>query len=199
AGVRLVRSGDREGLGGEQAARLQREPAVAAQLVEDALVLGTAADRRHVREVFRRRAQHRRAADVDDLDRVLLAHAVAGDGLAERGEVDADQVDWADLRLLERGDILRLGAPGEDGRVDARVQRLDAAPEQLPPLRDLLDPPHPDPPLLQAGARAAAGDDLDTELDQALRELVQAGLVVDGDEGALDHVETSSATTRGSN
>ena len=82
--------------------------------------------------------------------------------------------------------------------MDAWVQRLDAAPEQLRHLRDLLDPRHRDAHLLEVGARAAARDDLDAELDQALRELVQAGLVVDRDEGALDHTETSSATTRGS-
>src|SRR5262249_47195115 len=160
---------------------------------------GAPADRRHMREVLRRRAQHRGAADVDDLDRVLLAHAVAGGGLAERGEGDADESDRADLPPFERPDVPRPGPSRAGGRVDARVQRLDTAAEELRHLRDLLDPRHRDAHLLEECARAAARDDLDAELNEALGEFVQARLVVDGDEGALDHAETSSATTRGSN
>src|SRR3954464_8044106 len=75
--------------------------------------------------------------------------------------------------------------------MDSRVERLDAAAEQLRHLRDLLDPRHRDVHLLQVGARAAAGDDLDAQLNQALGELVKARLVVDGDQGSFDHADAT--------
>src|SRR5437588_7127001 len=187
----LVGSRDRERLGCELAPRLERELAVVPQLVQHPFVLGATADGRDVGEVLRRGAKHCRAADVDHLDRVLLADAVPGDRLAERVEVDADQVERLDLLLLERGEIFWTVAPGQNRRVDSRVERLDAAAEQLGHLRDLLDPRHRNLHLLEVGARAAAGDDLDAELDQALGELVQARLVVDRDQGALDHAEAT--------
>ena len=57
------------------------ERAVDAQLVEHQVVLLGRGTRDHVREVLRRGAQHRRAADVDHLDRLGLGHAAAaGDG-----------------------------------------------------------------------------------------------------------------------
>jgi hypothetical protein len=48
--------------------------------------------------VLRRGAQHRRAADVDVLDRVLEAAVRIGDRRLERIEVDDDEVDRLDAR-----------------------------------------------------------------------------------------------------
>ena len=78
---RLVRGGHRERLGGQRAAGLERDHARFAELREDRPVALRSADGRDVGEVLRRRAQHRRAADVDHLDRVLLADALSGDDL----------------------------------------------------------------------------------------------------------------------
>ena len=59
----------RERLGGEALARRRRQPAVGlAQLVEHRVVALRADDRRGERGVLGRRADHRRAADVDVLD-----------------------------------------------------------------------------------------------------------------------------------
>src|SRR6185369_12582547 len=74
----------------------------------------------------------------------------------------------------------------------------DPAAEHLRHLRNLLDPGHRDPHLFEVIARPAAGDDLGPKVDEALRELIEAGLVVDRDQGTPDHAETSSETTRGS-
>jgi hypothetical protein len=84
-----------------------------------------------VGEVLRGRAQHRRPADVDHLDRVFLADRAAGDDVLERVEVDADEVDRLDRVVLERGAVICPVAAGQDRRVDARVQRLDPAAEHL--------------------------------------------------------------------
>ena len=64
-----------EGLGGELAPRLGRQLALRAQLVEHEPVPVGPRHRRHVGEVLRGGAQHRRAADVDHLDRLLLGRA----------------------------------------------------------------------------------------------------------------------------
>jgi hypothetical protein len=52
---------------------------------------------------------------------------VARHDLRERVEADADEVERPDVVLVERGEVVRMVAPREDRRVDARMQRLDAA------------------------------------------------------------------------
>ena len=102
-----------------------------------------------------------------------------------------------DVVLVERGQVVRMVAAGEDRRMDPRVQRLDAAAEQLRDLGQLLDARHLDPVLGQVVRRSPAGDDLDPELPEAGRELGQALLVERRQERALDH-EISSLTASGS-
>ncbi len=104
---RLVRRGRRERLGCELPPRLERERAVPAELVEHEAVLVGPADRGDVREVLRGAAQHRRAADVDHLDRLLLGDAASRRDVGERIEVDADEVERLDPELLERRDVRR--------------------------------------------------------------------------------------------
>ena len=156
-------------------------------------VLLGVAHRGDVREVLRRRAQHRRPADVDHLDGVLHARSVLRDDRAERIEVDADEVERLDLLLVERLEVVGAVASREDAAVDARVQRLHASAEQLGRVRHVLDARDVHAVLLEERGRPAAGDDLEAELLEPARELGQAGLVVNGDQRAH-----SSLTTPGS-
>ena len=135
----LVRGGVRERLGGELAASRRRQLALVAELLEDRAVPLRRADRGDVDEVLGGGAQHRRPADVDHLDGVLLADVLLARDGGERVEVDADEVERLDAVLLERGEIVLRVAPGEDGRVDARVQRLDAPAEELGNVGQLVD------------------------------------------------------------
>src|SRR5204863_6786067 len=89
----LVRGGGGERLRGELAPRPEREAAVTPQLVEDEAVALRPAYRRAVGEVLRGAAQHRRPADVDHLDRLLLGHTPLRGDVREGVEVDADQVE----------------------------------------------------------------------------------------------------------
>ena len=173
----------------EPAARLVRELARRAQLGEHRLVVVGAADRRDVREVLRGAAQHRRAADVDHLDGLLLADAVLAGDLLERVEVDADEVEQLDPVLGERGEIRLDLAPGEDAGVDARVERLHAAAEHLRELRQVLDPGHVEAELTDRVGGAAARDQLPVQRREPLRERVEPGLVEDRDQRA--HVPTA--------
>ena len=171
---RLVGGGHREGLGRERPARLERDLARLPQLGQDRPVALGPADRRDVREVLRGRAQHRRAADVDHLDGVLLLHAVPRDDLREGIEVDADEVERLDAVLVERREVVGVVAAGEDRGVDARVKRLDASAEELGDLGQVLDALDVDPVLGQVVGGAAARDELDAEVGEPARELGRA-------------------------
>ncbi len=143
-------------------------------------------------EVLRGAAKERRAADVDHLHRLLGADAEAARDLAERIEVDADEVERADLVGLERCGVLGVVAAREDGRVDTGMERLDPASEQLGDAGDLLDALDVEADLgLEEVRRSAARDELEVELGQAARELLQAGLVVDGDQRSHSSLTTS--------
>jgi hypothetical protein len=102
-----------------------------------------------------------------------------------------------DVVLVERRQVVRVVAPGQDRRVDARMQRLDPAAEQLRDLGQLLDARDLDAVLRKMVGGPAAGDDLDPELDEPRRELRQPFLVVGRNERALDQ-EISSLTVSGS-
>ena len=164
----------------EPPARVEREPpAGLAQLREHALVVGRVDDDRRERAVLRGRADHRGAADVDVLDDLGVARVAARDGLLERVEVHADEVDLLDLVLGRRGQVALVVAQREQPGVEPRVERLQAPVHHLREAREVLDLAR-----LDAGAgeltRGPAGrDDLDAELLQAACEADDAGLVGD--------------------
>ncbi len=94
--------------------------------------------------------------------------------------------------VVECGDVVGVVAAGEDRRVDVGMEGLDPAAEHLCDTRQLLDPFDVEPDLvLQEVCGAAAGDQLEADLDQPARELLQAGLVVDGDQRAQSSLTTS--------
>src|SRR3954453_4203951 len=189
----LVRRGRRERLRRERAARGEAELARLAQLCEHRGVPVRPAKRCAVRKVLRWPAQHRGAADVDHLDGFLLAHAVATGDLAERIEVDADEVEGLDRVLGEGGCVLRVVAARQDRGVNPRMQRLDTAAEHLGNAGELFDALDGHPDLVLEEVRwAAAGDELPAELREAASESLQPDLVVDGDQCAH-----SSRTTCG--
>jgi hypothetical protein len=113
-----------------------------------------------VREVLRRPAQHRRPADVDHLDGLLLADAVLPRHLLERVEVDAHEVEEADSLLVERNQVRIHLAPREDAGVDRRVKCLDAATEHLGEVGHALDTRHLQTELLDVRGGAATRDEL---------------------------------------
>jgi hypothetical protein len=194
---RFVGGRRRKRLGGKLAAGLVRQRSVLAQLGEDLRVPLRPAHRCHMREVLGRAAEQRRPADVDQLDRVLLGNAVARHDLRERVKADADKVERPDVVLVERGEVVRAIAPRQDRRVDAGMQRLDAAAEQLGDLRQLLDAGRLDAALRKELGGSPAGDELDIELGEPSRELLEAGLVPDREQRSLDH-EIRERTVSGS-
>jgi hypothetical protein len=92
--------------------------------------------------ILRGRADHRRAADVDLLDRLRQAHAGTGNRLLEGIERDDHQVDRGDAVALERGEVLRDVAARENAGVDHGMERLHPAVEHLGEPGHLGDVPH---------------------------------------------------------
>jgi hypothetical protein len=147
-------------------------------------------DGRDVREVLGRGPQHRRPADVDHLDGLLLADAVARGDLLERIEVHDHEVERQDLVLLEGRDVFLAIAAGEDPGVNPRVQRLHAPVQHLRRGGHVLDPVDLEAELFDEGGGAAARDELAAELRETLGELVESRLVVDRDQRAHSSLTT---------
>ena len=123
--------GVRERLAHQPEARGVTERARLRKLREHAGIVVRVDHDADVRPVLGRGAHHRRAADVDVLDRVLERAAGLGDRRAERVEIDHDEIDRRDAVLAQRGRVLGQVAPREDARVHLGVQRLHAAVEHL--------------------------------------------------------------------
>ena len=111
-------------LRGEPAAQRQRGAAVRERF-EHLGIVGGIDDDGDVLVILRRRAQHRRAADVDVLDRVGERAVGPRGGRFERIEIDDQQIDRRDVVL--RHHRIVGAAPAEQAAVHFRMQRLDAA------------------------------------------------------------------------
>ncbi len=111
-------------------ASLAEVRAAGPELTQNGGVAAGPANGRDVGVVLRGGAQQCRAADVDQLDGLLLAHAAPG-GRSEGIKVDSDELERLDPVLVECGDVLGTVGAREDRCVDARVERLHTAAEQL--------------------------------------------------------------------
>jgi hypothetical protein len=69
--------------------------------------------------------------------------------------------------------------------VNARVERLDPAAEELGNVGELVHGCHRESQLGDVGGAAAAGDELHAELRQPDGEVIEAGLVEDRDQSPL--------------
>ena len=108
-------------------------------------------------------------------------------GLGERVEVGDDQVERLDAEV---GELLHVGleaAVGEDAGVHLRVQRLDPAVEALGEAGEVLDLGDRE---AERRRSAAAEPPVETSATpascSAAGEVLEAGLVVDGDQGPAD-------------
>ena len=81
-------------------------------------------DHVHKSMVFRRRADHRRAADVDVFDAGVEIRTL-GNGFLKRVKVHNQQVDWANVVLFHRLDMRGKIATGQKATMHNGVQRLD--------------------------------------------------------------------------
>ena len=162
--------------------RLAHRPAAFPHLGKHLPVLIRAGEHRHAREVLRRRADHARAADVDLLDSLLERHVGARHRLPERIQVHADDIDRADVVLVERRHVGRIVPAREDATMDIRVQRLHAPVEDLGEPGDGADANDLEAGLLEHRSGAARRYDLVAGLGESAREIRDSCLVRDADE-----------------
>ena len=128
-------------------------------------------------------AHHGGTTDVDELDR-----GVRG----ERVQVRHHEVDGVDAVRLEVGLVLGLGAVGQDAAVDLRVEGLDAPAQHLGRAGHLGDLGVRDAGLGQPGRGVAAGHQLPAQVREALGQLDQPLLVVDGQQCPHDVISSSA-------
>ena len=121
----VIRGDRAERLGRQLGPRLGADLAHLADLVGDPGVVGRIGDGRDPGRVPGRRAEQRRAADIDHLDRLVEADELDADGRRERLDVDDDEVDEADALGLQLRELGRHVAAREDPGVDGVVEGLD--------------------------------------------------------------------------
>ena len=130
-------------------------------------------------------ADHRRAADVDILDRGVVIGPLR-DRVLERIEIDHQEIDRSDAVRLERRLMLAVVANRQQSAMHVGVQRLDAAVHHLRKAGEVGHVEHREARVAQRPGGAAGRDDLDATARQRAPKLDQSGLVRDGDQGTAD-------------
>jgi hypothetical protein len=181
----IVRRGVGE-CGARQREPLRRRQPAAAQRLADPAVVRRIDHDGDALVVLGGRAQHRRAADVDVLDRLVERGLGSRDRRLERIQVDDEQIDRRD-RMRRHLALVRGGVATEQPAVDPRVQRLDPAIEDLGRAGVGRDLGHRDPGGAQRGRRPAGRQDLEPGLVDHLRQLDHAPLVAHGNQRAPHH------------
>ncbi len=133
--------------------------------------------------VLGRGPNHRRAADVDLLDRFFEGDGWSGDRLDERIEVAADEVDLAQAVLAQRFDVRRTITSGQDPRVHPRVESLDAPIHHLGKSGQLGHRARVKRGIFERTEGAARREELVAEPLQASREGGEACLVANRQKG----------------
>ncbi len=169
----------REGLLHQVELELQRRSARTRHLLEDPGIVRRIDDDHDVAEVLPRRAQQRRAPDVDLLDELVKRRLRVLRGLRERIQVHDHQIDQLHALRLDRRQVIGTMAPGEDPAVDFRVQRLDPAVHHLGKPGDVGHVGHRQAGIGQDLGRAAGRHELDAAGAQPSGEVDEAGLVRD--------------------
>ena len=178
----VVAGGVGESLVREPVSSRGRELPGLLELAEDGVIaLGPHHDRDEAM-VLRRRPDHRRPADVDVLDRLLLGHVQAGNRALERIQVGADQVDLLDPLLPHRLRVLGVVADAEQASVQLRMKRLHTTVEDLRGPGQILDRANLHSRLFEHRRRPSGGDHLHPQLCEARGELGDGGLVCDRDQ-----------------
>jgi len=134
--------------------------------------------------VLGRRAQQRRPANIDVLDRIVERAARLCDGLGKRIQIDHHQIDQRQI-MRPGGAVIDAGTR-QNAAVNARVERLDASAHDLrkPGMRRDLD--HRNTLFDQCPESASGRQDLDPGLGQGAAQLEQTALVGNAEQRPTD-------------
>ena len=134
--------------------------------------------------ILRGGAHHRRPANVDVLDRVLVCASGLRHRRREGIEIDDDEVDGLDAVLAH--DFIVNAAAAEQAAMNLRMQRLDASIHDLGKARMLGHLRDTHTALLEQRRGSARGEDRNAALLQRLREFEQTVFAGDAEEGAAN-------------
>ena len=178
----VVGGGVGECASGQAAALLQREATVLSGL-NRALVVGRVHHNCDGIVVLCSCANHGGAANVDLLNDGVLIRT-RSHGLDEGVQVHDDQIEGLDVQLAEGVDVLLLAAVSQNTGVDARVQGLHTALEALGKAGHLGHLGDGNACGRNGRRGRTGGHQGHAGLVQTAGEILQAGLVVDRNEGA---------------
>ena len=191
----IVLRGVRERLGRELLAHGDMGRAlIGRQLVEQAAVIAGIDHHRDRGVILRRRAHHGRAADIDVLDRIVVAAVGPRHGRGKRVEIDREQIDRLDAVLAH--DVLIDAAAPQQAAVNLRVQGFHPAAHDLGKagvFGDFLDR---NAVAHQQFGGAAGGQQLDAALLQFARKLDDPSFIGNAEQCAAYGREQCLSSTR---
>jgi len=168
----------------------RRSPVLAAQNVQQAVVLLAAGANQHIGMVFSRCPDERNAANVNFLDyfRPICAMGLLTfvERLLERVEVNDHQVELRDGVFVQLRRIRLVFPTRQDATEHFWVKRLDPSPENRRVLRQVLYRRDLRAQFLQIRLRSARGIEPDPMLLQAPDNGLQAFFGEDRDEGSFN-------------
>src|SRR5215831_1009941 len=183
----VVIGGMFKGPDGEPVAVIERQSAAESiEFIGDRRVIIGIDDHGDVVMILGRRADHRRAADVYVFDRLLHRHVGFLNSLAERIEVDDNQVDRLYAMFAHLRAMLLVRADAEDSAMNFRMKSLDAAVEHFRKAGEVRNVTRLDSVLAQQLRGAACRNDLDAASGELPRKFDQSPLVRDADESPAD-------------
>ena len=175
----------RKGFGRQLLAQPGRDRALGLQRGKHRLVVIRRDHHGDARVVLGGGADHRRPADVDHLDRFVMAGAGRDRGL-ERIEVDHHQIDRRDAECRDRGHVRIEVAACQDAAVHRGMQGFDPTVENAGRAGHRSDVDHREARLAQRARGAAGRDQRDLLVGEPARELDQTRLVPDRQQRTAD-------------
>jgi hypothetical protein len=159
-------------------------PSVRRQFVEHHGIVRRIDDHRDAIVVLGRGSHHRRTADIDVLDGILVTAARLRDRRCERIEIDDQQIDRLDA-VLAHDRVVDI-ASAEQTAVNLRMQRLDAAIHDFGKARVAGNLRDRHAGALEQRRGAAGGEHCYAALVQRLRELEETVFVRNAEQRAAN-------------
>ena len=121
--------------------------------------------------ILRRCANHRRAADVDILNRFCKRDIRSRHGCLKRIQIAYHQINGSDTVCCRLGTLFRIIPLGEEPTVNFRVERLNSAIEQLRKAGVVGDIEGVNAGFTEMSRRAAGGQNFHSTLGEDVRYL----------------------------
>ena len=148
--------------------------------------------------VFRGRADHGRAADIDIFDACFVIRT-CGDGCFERVKVHHQQVDRTDIVFFHCRHVPGIAATRKNTAVNFRVQRFYATVHHFGKAGMVGNVDHIDPGIAHRPGGAAGGQDLNPLAGKKFRQFHESGFIGNGNQsppdggGSIGHRKASVA------